>query len=464
MPRGDNMSIRTAGAEAGRGKRATVYLFVGDEFLTREAVKALVDTLLPATEQSWSVETVGDDEAASVAGRLRMVPLFGGLKIVVVRDTKAFVSKQNVGELFRRSYDAWTEGDHPRATRHLALAMSAAGQDRAVVERGARGQLSAAAREQLVGFDDDASARWLQETCARLAAEGGEPTPAGGAAVAAAYENVIAQGIPSEAVLILTAEVVDQRRALFKRVAANGVVVDCGVRTGKAGETQMRPEVARARIRQAAERAGKRIDDEVLAAIVDRTGFSVRMLESEMEKLFLYVGDRSDVRKSDVLAVLSTSRESSIFDLTSALEARDAACAIQALRALAAQREAAQPVLGMIASTIRSLLVARIALDARLRGTFDGQMTFGAFQGRVLPRITAAEGPDDGSAAKMRDMHPFRAYNLCRAAVHFTQAELLAALGGVHDADLVLKTTAQPEAGVLEGLVLAMCRDMSTTH
>ena len=50
--------------------------------------------------------------------------------------------------------------------------------------------------------------------------------------------------------------------------------------------------------------------------------------------------------------MLSNSREASIFDLTNALEERDAAGALRALRALAVQREAAQPILGMLASTI----------------------------------------------------------------------------------------------------------------
>ena len=76
--------------------------------------------------------------------------------------------------------------------------------------------------------------------------------------------------------LILTAEVVDQRRALFKRIAGIGVVVDCGVRTGKVGETQMKPELARARIKDVVIRAGRRIYEEAIQSVVERTGFSMR--------------------------------------------------------------------------------------------------------------------------------------------------------------------------------------------
>ena len=447
-------------ADIQRSKRAPVYLLFGDELLAREGAKAIVDALVPEAHRSLSVETVGDDDAASVAGRLRTVPLFGGLKVVVVRDTKAFVSKQNLAELFKRSRDAWREGGDKRAIRLLLQATGAAGQDRAFLERAAKGALSEAVWEQVLGLTrDEESERWLQETAGRLMTEGLEVAEASGVGTAQIYEGLIREGVPTGAVLILTAEVVDQRRALFKRISESGAVVDCGVRTGKLGETQMKPDVARARIKDRVGRAGKRIDDEAVTGIVERTGFSVRALESELEKILLYVGSRAEIRRADVLEVLSTSREAGIFDLTNALEERDAAGALRALRALMVQREAAQPILGMMASTVRSLIVARSVLDRRLEGQFDARVPYAAFQARVLPRLAANAETDDRSAAKIREMHPFRAFNLLKAASRFTQAELVRGLDAIHDADLALKTGGQPDGMILETLALTLCRD-----
>jgi len=447
-------------ADMQRGKRAPVYLLFGDELLAREGAKAIVDALVPEAHRSLSVETVGDDDAASVAGRLRTVPLFGGLKVVVVRDTKAFVSKQNLGELFKRSRDAWKEGDDKRAIRLLLQATGAAGQDWAFLEQAAKGALPEALWEQVLGLTrDEESERWLQETSGRLVTEGLEVAEASGAGTAQIYEGLIREGVPTGAVLILTAEVVDQRRALFKRISESGVVVDCGVRTGKLGETQMKPDVARARIKDTVGRAGKRIDDEAVTGIVERTGFSVRALESELEKILLYVGNRAEIRRADVLEVLSNSREAGIFDLTNALEERDTAGALRALRALTVQREAAQPILGMMASTVRSLIVARSVLARRLEGQFDARVPYAAFQARVLPRLAADAETDDGSAAKIREMHPFRAFNLLKAASRFTQAELVRGLDAIHDADLALKTGGQPDGMILETLAMTLCRD-----
>ncbi|RPI07362.1 MAG: hypothetical protein EHM71_10765 [Zetaproteobacteria bacterium] len=447
-------------ADLQRGKRAAVYLLHGDELVAREGAKALVEALVPEAHRSLSVEVVGDDDAASVGSRLRTVPLFGGLKVVVVHDTKAFVSKQNAGEVFKRSRDAWREGDGKRAARLLVQATGAAGRDRAFVERAARAELSDEAWEQVLGLKrDEDSERWLQETAGRLAADGVEISERSTESAAPVYEELLRQGIPAGAVLILTAEVADQRRALFKRIADAGVVVDCGVRTGKLGETQMKPDVARGRIREAVARAGKRIDDGAVAGIVERTGFSVRALKSELEKILLYVGDRNEVRSEDVLQVLSNTRDASVFDLTNAIEERDAARALRALRALAAQREAAQAILGMLAGTVRSLLVARCVVEKRLDGHLDPRATYATFQARVVPRLAADAGEDDGSVAKVRAMHPFRAFNLLRAASRFTQAELLRGLSAIHDADLALKnnSSGQAEGTILETLALGVC-------
>jgi DNA polymerase III delta subunit len=112
----------------------------------------------------------------------------------------------------------------------------------------------------------------------------------------------------------------------------------------------------------------------------------------------------------------------------------------------------------MCAGTVRALLVARCVLDRRLDGRLDPRATYATFQARVLPRLAADAGEDDGAAAKLRAMHPFRAFNLLKAANRFAQAELLRGLAAIHDADLALKNSGQAEGVILETLALALCR------
>jgi DNA polymerase III delta subunit len=139
------------------------------------------------------------------------------------------------------------------------------------------------------------------------------------------------------------------------------------------------------------------------------------------------------------------------------LEAGAAAAALRALRALAVQREAPLSILGMIASVVRSLVLARCALDRHLDGRLDARMSYATFQTRVLSRLTTGAAGDDRAAAKIREMHPFRAFNLLRAAARYTPAALLDGLHAIHDADLAMKTTGQPEGLILETLALTLC-------
>ena len=176
-----------------------MYLLRGDELVAREGARAIVDALVPADHQALSVETINEDaEAATVPARLRTVPLFGGTKVVVVHDTKAFVSKQNVGDLFRKSWEAWKARDGEKAARGFLQAVAVAGQDRSFLERAAQGELPAALWKDLLTVPPtDESKQWLRETARRLVADGAEIPEAIGAATAAVFEDLLKAGCPA---------------------------------------------------------------------------------------------------------------------------------------------------------------------------------------------------------------------------------------------------------------------------
>jgi DNA polymerase-3 subunit delta len=452
------LTIDRAVAEARQGQPSQVYLLHGDEYLTREGAKALIDVLVPAANQCMSVEVLTEEAAqAGLAAHLATLPLFGGMKVVVVHDIRAFVSKPATGGLARKSMEAWQAGDMARAARLLLQAIAASGEDAAFLERAARGEASDGECARLVGDDADPdAARWLQEVAARAAADRMDVRPSAGGAQT--YEQVVTGGVPAGACLILTAELVDERRTLFKRIRDAGVVIDCGVRGKSAWDTQMRPEAARARIAEAAEQAGKVLEDAAVRRILEQTGFSVRTLESELEKLFLYAGDRRDVTAADVDAVLVNARETNVIALANAVSDRDPARALRALRSLAAQREPALRILATLAGEVRSLILARTVLEARLDGMMDATTGYPAFQARILPRLKAA-GPAEEPAAHLAGMHPFRAFNLLRAAGRFPLPGLLQGLEAIHEADLSLKTSGQPEDLILEPLLLSICAE-----
>ena len=450
-------------AEIRQGKCAPVYLLHGDEFLTREGAKRLVDALVPTDRQAFSVETISEDqEVATLPLRLRTVSLFGGTKVVVVHDSKAFVSRQKAGDLFERSWKAWKDEDAQKSTRIYLQAVGAAGEGEGFLERAARGDLDEEVWGRLGGLErEPESEAWLQEVSARALAEGlSVPKGSGPTRV---YEDLLAGGLPTDSVLVMACEVVDERRALFKSIKTRGIVIDCSLGPKKDYATQMNPDAARAKIREAVAGAGKTIDREAGEYILERTGLSMRALSSELEKLLLFVGSQAKIGVADVSQVLSGSREAGVFDLTNALSERDAARAIRALRGLLIQREPAVRLVGLLASEVRNLLLARSLLEERLGGQFDGGMSYGTFQARVLPKLQAVEGATEsigeGTRPKNRmpGIHPFRLYSMLRCAAAFSQAGLLRALDEIAETDLALKTSGQPEALLLEGLLLRIC-------
>ncbi len=452
-------TVEKAVAEIKRGRHSPVYLLHGDEFLAKEGAKAIVEALVPPGQQALGVEVIPEDQGlASLPVRLRTVSLFGGTKVVMVHDSKAFVSKESLDSLVKKSLEAWQGENLERAARLLLQALAGAGEGEGFLERAGRGAVSGPELERILGAGAEADReQWLREVAGRALTDGMVIPESTGAGLARIYEEVIQQGIPGDAVLVLTAEVVDERRVLFKQIAALGFVIDCGVRSKRPWDTQMEPEAARAKIREMMAAAGKHMDGEALAAVVERTGFSMRALESEMEKVLLYVGTRPGITAADVTEVLTTSREANVFDLTNAVSARDAARALRALRSLLAQREPLAPILGVLAGELRGLIVARGALESHLGGSLDPKLPFPAFQSRVLPLLAKGRETDDGSAAKLQAMKPYRAFNLLKAATGFSMAALVRGLEAIHETDLALKTTGHPEALLVEELAITLC-------
>ena len=453
-------TVEKAVAEIKQGRRHPVYLLTGDEFLAKDGAKAIIGALVPPEQQSLSVEVVSEDsDLASLPIRLTTLPLFGGSKVVVVYDSKAFLSKFNLESVVQKSQDAWQAGESERSVRlFLQVVAAGSGGDEGFLDRAARGEVPDPEWERVLSIQREPEAEaWLREVAQSAVADRMAIPEAAGAGLARAYEEAIQRGIPGNATLILTTEVVDERRSLFKKISANGFVIDCGIRSRRAWDTQMNPEAARTKIREMVSAAGKRIDDEAVAGILARTGTTMRGLVSEMEKLLLYVGARPAVQAEDVLEVLSHSREANIFDVTNAVSSRDAGKALLALRSLLIQREPAPLILNVLAGEIRNLIIARSALDRWLDGKLDPALPFETFRFRVLPRLKEPRDGDDGSAAKLLDMNPFRAFNLLKGASRFSLDRLLEGLEAIHETDLTLKTSGHPEALLLEQLLLKLC-------
>jgi DNA polymerase-3 subunit delta len=120
--------------------------------------------------------------------------------------------------------------------------------------------------------------------------------------------------------LLISAGKVDKRKTLYKSLEKIGAIenhaglsIDDRDWAGQAEAVALRQLKA----------LGKRISDEALSEFVASVGPNVRQLNSEVEKLALFVGDRAGVEVSDVAAVVTRNKQARAFALGDAFGDRD---------------------------------------------------------------------------------------------------------------------------------------------
>jgi DNA polymerase III subunit delta len=123
---------------------------------------------------------------------------------------------------------------------------------------------------------------------------------------------------------------------------------------------------------EAALRRGKAISNLDAERLVDAVGADLALLDQEVEKLSLYVGDAPAIDGSAIAEASAALAEAVIWDLTAGLAARDPDLALGALYRLQSSGDDARKLLGMVMWQIRELLRAS---ELVARGATDREIT-----------------------------------------------------------------------------------------
>jgi DNA polymerase-3 subunit delta len=174
-------------------------------------------------------------------------------------------------------------------------------------------------------------------------------------ALSAALEGDLGQG---EVKFLLSAPEVDKRRSFYKALAkrAELQVFD------KLDSSRSGWEEAAADLIQSLGRQHRLcFDDDALNLFVLLTGGDTRTINSELEKIDLFLGEKGrHVTSEDVRTLVPLSRGGVIFELGNALAVRDLNQALKLVRRLLDQRESAIGILlAAIFPTVRNLLLAK---------------------------------------------------------------------------------------------------------
>ena len=425
------------------GRAPQLVLLFGDDLQVDETCKAVVDQLVPQECRGFNLErydgrtTTWDQIEAS----LMTPPFFPGKKVLWVENAPYFYSREQKKELSEKVLELWRDGKRDAAAKLLIDLLLVQGWTQERWER-----LQGVASEPLLDLFRNEGTECAEEIETLLSYcqtrgvdftkhQGSEDHRLG---------VLLDQGVPDWSVLLLGAVQVDRRSRIFKRFEAAGAAFDLSLerdKTGRVSRTTLL-EIIGERLRQ----AGKTLDYRAQEMFLARTVDDLRSVQQELEKLVLFIGDRSMITAQDVESVVVDQGEAWIFDLTRALGDRDAPAALAHLARLLAQGEAALKILATLTGEIRRLLRARQLLATDLAKLWRRGMSYQQFQ----QLVSRDRGP-------LLTRNLYADYMCFQRAERFSLAELQSYMEALFAADYRLKSGGTQAGLVLEGLVLGLC-------
>ncbi|HEX9445129.1 MAG TPA: DNA polymerase III subunit delta [Candidatus Binatia bacterium] len=425
-------------AEVRKGNPPSLLLLHGDEFQVRAAAGSLVDLLVPEENRAFNLERF-DGRAApwdQIEAALMTAPFFPGLKAVWVEEAPYFASAENKSEMGEKVLRLWGEGKKDEAARLFFELLSLEGWTQ---EKWDRLDPRAAAAEagKLLDADKEAEALAAHARAQNLALGQGRGE-------ADRLMDLLERGLPPWGALLLTAAHVDRRTRLYKKFADKGAALDLGIEREKTGKLDRRA-LAEFLDRRLVE-AGKRIEPRAREAMLARAGTELWSFHQELEKLLLYVGEKSPIQANEVEEIVLDQGEGWVFDLTDALIARNALSALAQVARLMAQGSHPLALLGPITSSVRRLLIARQFMDDEARRTRNS---------RITPDDVVRGMPDD--VVRLLS-NPRAAYKCVTNAQSFTAKKLTRDLDLLYQTDIRLKSSGHSPRIVMERLIFDLCR------
>jgi DNA polymerase-3 subunit delta len=250
----------------------------------------------------------------------------------------------------------------------------------------------------------------------------------------ASLTDLINSGLPGNNVLVATIGKLDKESDFFKACRSIGEIHQ---------QTAIKPWE---KDRQAAEFARSVMRENKLQAeqgvidmIIELVGTDSRQLSQEIKKLAVFISPAQTVTKNDVSAIVSSSRESTSFNLAEAAGFRDLPKAIEILRQLLFQQEKTIGLIRGLEYRFRLLLI--------LKEMTAGKIT--ADKKSALESLLVNE--------KGRMPHEYFLKKLAEQASQFSRQELESARKEILETDFKLVSSTSPDRVLLEKLLVKIC-------
>ncbi len=438
---------------AARQQPATVYLFVGDRFLCRQACARLEEVLLADGGTVHALDGENEDPATTVS-RLQSFSLLPGRQIYRISDSRLFHSKKVAKGLWKRVLAARDNNKPETAARHLRAMMTSCGLDPASFDDDPA-KLTAGEWKQRFDFPHPGGdLSWItgllneetnQKNRKTAAAENEDQDPA------ALLEKALKAGVAKDNILILLAEEVDKRKKLYRYLKKNQVIVDLSVDKGAGSKAQkVQRSVLVELITDKLKEMGKTMAPQVMDQLLDRIGFYPVAVVMETEKLCLSLGKRSRIEPADLDALVGRTRQEAMFELTGAIGKRQTALALTIVNRLLENQVHPLAIIASLRNYIRKLLLFKV-LQQQPKYGYTAGMPANLFQRQCLPALKK-----ESRWQQELGGHPYALYMQFTTASGFSAAALQQWLQLILRAEQRLKGSPIEPLTVLHHLLLSM--------
>jgi len=470
---------------------AAVYLLFGDELLVKNAFDELVDIMLPARDRSANYEPRegATENIYDVIESVNTFSLMPGTKVVTMRESRIFYTRDDKSRLLDNVKKAYDGDDIKKAAKYFLSLMSHLNLSFEDVDRANRSKTLKTASDS-IQMDD-----WLDDVigyCQENELDIPEPSDRAGA-----LQKAIEKGFPQNNHLVITTDIVDKRRGLYKAISKQGVAIDCSVPSGDRRADKMAQEdILVQKMTEILKPSNKEMNKGAYLALLDMTGFDLRTFCGSIEKLIDYVGKRNVITVQDVEAVLKRTKKDPIYDFTNALADRQIEKVLFFLNSLLASDFHPLQILAAVANQVRRLTLAKDFAKSEQAIGWHAGLSYNAFQQSVMPAIVAYdqklleilegwdnpmsssgdidETPARGKGKKKKKIqtdlllaqnpkNAYPVYQLMKKSERYSKTELLTAVGLLSETDVQLKLSGQDPKLILERLVFKLChRQMSS--
>ncbi len=471
-------------------------LIFGDELLYKTALKIIVNEVVPAEKQAVNFESVDGiaENVFSVVEKVNTYSFFSGTKIVAFEDTKIFYTKTNAADILLKTKDAYAEKDLKAASRFFYSFLSVLNLTMDDVSDKTYVRLN-------LDMDEMGDTAWLDglvDHCLENPVQKNASED-----LSDIILKAVERGFPGANHLIMTADMVDKRKNLYKAFEEKGLVIDCSVPRGESWADKKAQEALLGdHLKKILAQYGKTMERDAFQALVEITGFDLRQFSVNLEKLIQYSGSRKSITV-DALSVLSRSRQDPIFEITGALCDRNFEKSLFYLKSVLSRGFFPLQIIAAIANQIRKLLVIKDFLESPAGRFWHSDLTFDQFKKqfteKILPVLKAhdrilvdrldqwekqlhfdsesVEKPaekkeqkharsEKKSANPRSDIllskqlvNPYPVYSLMKKAERFSIKELIEAIRSLDQANLSLKSSSLNPEYILEKMILDICKE-----